>query len=124
MALAMSILRSRTVSMPGSTIRPPQVAGAPMSGRYALVVLASSRTNNPEGYPGRPDTINFRMSALPFSQISLVNLEQSGGRFGLSGMRGNFPVTSINCCPGLHITTRWRPITGAFRCHLRWKATI
>jgi len=102
----MSMLRSRTVSMPGSTIQPPCVAGAPMSGRYVFVVLASSRTNNPEGYPVRPDTINFRMSDLSFSQISLVNLEESGGRFGLSGMRGNFPVTSTNCCPGLRITTR------------------
>jgi hypothetical protein len=77
-----------------------------MSGGYVLVVIPSSRTNNLEGYPGRPDTTNFRMSDLSFFQISSVNLDKSDGRFGLSCMRGNFPVTSTNCCPGLCITTR------------------
>jgi hypothetical protein len=91
--------------MPGSTIQPPQVAGAPMSGGYIPVVIASSRTNKLEGCLDRPDTINFRTSDLSFFQISSANLDKSGERFGLSGMRGNFPVTSINCCPGLHITT-------------------
>jgi hypothetical protein len=92
--------------MPESTMQPPCVAGATMSGRYLLVVIASSRTNNPEGYSGRPDTTNFRMSDPSFSQISSVNLEESGTRFGSSSMRGNFPVESTNCRPGLHITTR------------------
>lgn len=92
--------------MPGSTIQPPWVAGAPMSGGYVLVVIASSRTNNLERCPSRPDITNFRMSDLSFSQISSVNLDKFGGRSGLSGMRGNFPVTSTNCCPGLHITAR------------------
>jgi hypothetical protein len=106
MALGMSSFFHRSVSMPESTIQPPQVAGAPMSGGYILVVIVSSRTNNIERRPDRPDTINFRVSDLSFSQISLVNLEQSGGGSGLSGMRGNFPATSTNRCPGLHITTR------------------
>jgi hypothetical protein len=92
--------------MPGSTIQPPQVAGAPMSGGYVLVVIASSCTNNLERCPDRPDTTNFRVSDLSFSQISSANLDKSGGKLGLSGMRGNFPVASTNCCPGLHITTR------------------
>src|SRR5450759_2325783 len=62
----------RTVSMPGSTIQPPWVAGAPMSGGCIPVVSASSRTNNLEGCPGRPDTTNFRMSDLSLFQICLL----------------------------------------------------
>ena len=82
------------------------MAGAPMSGGYALIVIASSRTNNLEGCTGRPDTTNFRVSDLSFFQISSVNLDKFDGRSGLSGMRGNFPVIFTNCSPGLHITTR------------------
>jgi len=92
--------------MPESTIQPPQVAGAPMSGGYILVVIVSSRTNNIERCPDRPDTINFRVSDLSFSQLFSANLDKSGRRSSLSGMRGNFPATSTNRCPGLHITTR------------------
>jgi len=92
--------------MPGSAIRPPWVAGAPMSVGYVLVVIPSSRTNNLEGSPGRLDTTNFRTSDLSFFRLSTVSLDKFGERFALSGMRGKFPVTSTNCCPGLHITRR------------------
>src|SRR5664280_692453 len=53
-----------TVSIPESIIQSPDVTGVPMSGGYVPVVFASSRTNNPEGYPGRPDTTNFRICLL------------------------------------------------------------
>jgi hypothetical protein len=82
------------------------MAGVPMSGSYSFVTFLSSRTNNLEGCPGRPDTTNFSTSDPLPVQLFSVNLDKSGETSGLSGMRGTFPVISINRCPRLHITTR------------------